>query len=153
MKPLNRFFVIVYYLVGLVTNILHPASIEGLENLPPHGALLCPNHSSNWDPVILVLKLPIDWFFSLFSGYFGGTIFWPVSEIIGSLLWFLFGLLYLAISLSITGYTLWPRKSCLKTPCSAGCCERWGRFPWIGITMILTLSAPLCRPSKAATIC
>ncbi len=49
--------------------------------------------------VLLVLKLPIDWFFSLFSGYFGGTIFWPVSEIIGSLLWFLFGLLYLAICL------------------------------------------------------
>ena len=61
MKPLNRFFVIVYYLVGLVTNILHPASIEGLENLPPHGALLCPNHSSNWDPVILVLKLPVNY--------------------------------------------------------------------------------------------
>ena len=61
MKPFNRLFVFIYYLVGFVTNILHPASIEGLENLPPHGALLCPNHSSNWDPVILVLKLPINY--------------------------------------------------------------------------------------------
>ena len=61
MKPFNRLFVFIYYLVGFVTSILHPASIEGLENLPPHGALLCPNHSSNWDPVILVLKLPINY--------------------------------------------------------------------------------------------
>lgn len=61
MKPFNRFFVVVYYLVRFVTNILHPASIEGLENLPQHGALLCPNHSSNWDPVILVLKLPVNY--------------------------------------------------------------------------------------------
>ena len=61
MKPFNKFFIVVYYLVRFVTNILHPASIEGMENLPQHGALLCPNHSSNWDPVILVLKLPINY--------------------------------------------------------------------------------------------
>ena len=59
MKPFNLFFVFVYYLVGLVTRILHPTTVEGMENLPEHGALLCPNHSSNWDPILVVLRLPI----------------------------------------------------------------------------------------------
>ena len=61
MKPFNRFFVFIYYLVGFVTNILHPTSVEGMENLPEHGVLLCPNHSSNWDPILVVLKLPVNY--------------------------------------------------------------------------------------------
>ena len=46
-RPLNGFFVFVYYLVTLVANILHPVTVIGRENLPEHGALLCPNHNSN----------------------------------------------------------------------------------------------------------
>ena len=42
-RPLNGFFVFVYYLVTLVANILHPVTVIGRENLPEHGALLCPN--------------------------------------------------------------------------------------------------------------
>lgn len=61
MKPFNGFFVFVYYLVRFVTNILHPTTVEGIENLPEHGVLLCPNHSSNWDPVMVVLKLPVNY--------------------------------------------------------------------------------------------
>ena len=61
MKPLGTFFVFAYYAVGLVTRILHPTTVEGLENLPEHGALLCPNHSSNWDPLLVVLRLPINY--------------------------------------------------------------------------------------------
>lgn len=61
MKPFNGFFVFIYYLVGFVTRILHPTSVEGMENLPEHGALLCPNHSSNWDPVLVVLRLPVNY--------------------------------------------------------------------------------------------
>lgn len=61
MKPLGTLFVIAYYVVGLVTRILHPTTVEGLENLPEHGALLCPNHSSNWDPLLVVLCLPINY--------------------------------------------------------------------------------------------
>lgn len=61
MKPFNRFFVFIYYLVGFITNILHPTSVEGMENLPKNGVLLCPNHSSNWDPVLVVLKLPVNY--------------------------------------------------------------------------------------------
>ncbi len=58
MKPFNRLFVFIYYIVGLVADILHPVSVEGLERLPKSGALLCPNHSSNWDPILIALKLP-----------------------------------------------------------------------------------------------
>lgn len=61
MKPLGTLFVIAYHLVGIVTRILHPTTVEGLENLPEHGALLCPNHSSNWDPILVVLRLPINY--------------------------------------------------------------------------------------------
>ena len=61
MKPLGTLFVIAYYVVGLLCSILHPTTVEGLENLPEHGALLCPNHSSNWDPVLLGLRLPVNY--------------------------------------------------------------------------------------------
>lgn len=58
MRPFNRLFVFIYYVVGLVADILHPVSVEGLECLPKSGALLCPNHASNWDPILVALKLP-----------------------------------------------------------------------------------------------
>jgi 1-acyl-sn-glycerol-3-phosphate acyltransferase len=47
--------------VGLVTKILHPVTVEGLETLPDSGVLLCPNHSSNWDPILVALNLPINY--------------------------------------------------------------------------------------------
>lgn len=58
MKPFNRLFVFIYYVVGFVTGILHPVSVEGMEGLPSGGVLLCPNHASNWDPILVALKLP-----------------------------------------------------------------------------------------------
>ena len=61
MKPFNRLFVFIYYVVGTVTRILHPTSVEGLEKLPKSGVLLCPNHSSNWDPILVALRLPINY--------------------------------------------------------------------------------------------
>ena len=60
-RPLNGFFVFVYYLVTLVANILHPVTVIGRENLPEHSALLCPNHNSNWDPVLVALKVPVNY--------------------------------------------------------------------------------------------
>lgn len=61
MKPFNRLFVFIYYVVGFVTDILHPVSVEGMERLPSSGVLLCPNHASNWDPILVALKLPINY--------------------------------------------------------------------------------------------
>lgn len=61
MKPFNRLFVFIYYVVGFVTSILHPTSVEGMEKLPRSGVLLCPNHASNWDPILVALRLPINY--------------------------------------------------------------------------------------------
>lgn len=61
MKPLNHFFVLAYYVVKGIQKILHPVTVEGLENLPEHGVVLCPNHSSNWDPVLILLNLPVNY--------------------------------------------------------------------------------------------
>lgn len=61
MKPLNGFFVLVYHVLGALVKVLHPTTVEGLENLPECGVLLCPNHSSNWDPVLMVLSLPVNY--------------------------------------------------------------------------------------------
>lgn len=58
---MNSFFRFVYRICGFVIRIFHPLEVVGLENLPPHGALLCPNHSSNWDPIFVVLSVPIDY--------------------------------------------------------------------------------------------
>ena len=61
MKPFNRLFVFIYYFVGFISWILHPTSVEGMEKLPRSGVLLCPNHSSNWDPILVALRLPINY--------------------------------------------------------------------------------------------
>ena len=61
MRPFNRLFVFIYYAVGFITRILHPTSVEGMEKLPESGVLLCPNHSSNWDPILVALRLPINY--------------------------------------------------------------------------------------------
>ncbi len=58
---MNRFFRFVYRLMNCFVFLFHPVTVSGLENLPRHGAILCPNHASNWDPILLTLKLPIDY--------------------------------------------------------------------------------------------
>ena len=47
MKPFNRVFVVIYYVVGFIAGILHPVTVEGMDRLPDSGVLLCPNHASN----------------------------------------------------------------------------------------------------------
>ena len=53
MKPFNRVFVVIYYVVGFIAGILHPVTVEGMDRLPDSGVLLCPNHASNWDPILI----------------------------------------------------------------------------------------------------
>ena len=61
MKPTNGLYVIAYYLIGVYLRIVHPVTVEGMENLPRHKALLCPNHASNWDPLIIATRLPVNY--------------------------------------------------------------------------------------------
>ncbi|WP_297710470.1 1-acyl-sn-glycerol-3-phosphate acyltransferase [Dysosmobacter sp.] len=61
MKPFNHFFTVVYYVARVLVNVLFPATVEGLDRLPRNGVLLCPNHSSNWDPILVALRLPVNY--------------------------------------------------------------------------------------------
>lgn len=67
MKPFGWVFHFIYYFVGAITAFLHPVTIEGMEHIPAHGAMLCPNHASNWDPVIIALRLPIDYHLNIMA--------------------------------------------------------------------------------------
>ena len=60
-QPFGTFFNLIYTVALLISRLLHPVSVEGLENLPRHGALLIANHSSNWDPILLATALPRDY--------------------------------------------------------------------------------------------
>ena len=60
-EPTSKFFVFAHGLMRLVCGILHPTTVEGMENVPESGALLCPNHASNWDPVLLGIALPVNY--------------------------------------------------------------------------------------------
>ena len=57
---MNRFFHIAYLFVKPIIAILFPHRVVGLENLPEGGALLCANHASGWDPVLIAVCLPND---------------------------------------------------------------------------------------------
>ena len=55
---MNRFFHYVYILIKPIICLLFPHRAVGLENIPEGGALLCGNHASAWDPVLLALRIP-----------------------------------------------------------------------------------------------
>lgn len=57
-KPLNRFYAVVICVIRFVWRIVYPYRVEGLETLPREQVLLCPNHSSDLDPVYLAAALP-----------------------------------------------------------------------------------------------
>lgn len=57
---MNRFFHVLYVLVHPLVRFLLPFRVVGQENLPENGALLCANHASGWDPILIALALPND---------------------------------------------------------------------------------------------
>ena len=57
---MNCFFHIAYLFVKPLVCLLFPHKVVGLENLPEGGALLCANHASGWDPVLIAVSLPND---------------------------------------------------------------------------------------------
>ncbi len=54
MKPLYRF---IYALIYPFVQFLYPSRVEGLENLPEGGAVICANHSDNVDPLMLLFSI------------------------------------------------------------------------------------------------
>ncbi len=57
---MNRFFHYVYILLRPLIWLLMPFRAVGRENVPEGGALLCANHASGWDPILIALALPND---------------------------------------------------------------------------------------------
>ena len=56
----NKFYTAMWKLLRPLVLLLHPLDIQGKENLPDEPVLICANHSSGWDPVLLVCALASD---------------------------------------------------------------------------------------------
>ena len=60
MRPRNKFYEFIWSILRPIFSLLHPLRVEGLENVPQEGpVLLCPNHSSAIDPILLVIALAV----------------------------------------------------------------------------------------------
>jgi len=57
---MTKFYRIIYTIVAPIIHLLFPCRTVGLEHLPEGGALLCANHASGWDPIVIALQLPRD---------------------------------------------------------------------------------------------
>ena len=55
---MNRFYCIIYTLAKPFIRLLFPYRAEGLANLPQGGAVICANHVSAVDPVVLAIAMP-----------------------------------------------------------------------------------------------
>lgn len=54
----SRYYARAYDILAPMATFLHPIRVEGLENIPKdEPVVLCPNHSSNWDPILLICAL------------------------------------------------------------------------------------------------
>jgi 1-acyl-sn-glycerol-3-phosphate acyltransferase len=54
-KKINRLFPVVYVIAGFFYNIVHPIRVINRSNFPQGPALVCPNHTTLADPVIMML--------------------------------------------------------------------------------------------------
>lgn len=53
----NRFYDALYPVLFPFIRLLFPLRVQGRENLPEGGAVVCVNHSSAWDPLIIVFAV------------------------------------------------------------------------------------------------
>ena len=59
-RIMTRFYRIIYAIAAPIIHLLFPCRTVGLEDFPEEGALLCANHASGWDPILIALNLPKD---------------------------------------------------------------------------------------------
>ena len=57
---MTKFYRIIYTIVAPFVHLLFPCRTVGMEHIPEGGALLCANHVSGWDPIVIGLNLPRD---------------------------------------------------------------------------------------------
>lgn len=55
---MTKFYRIIYTIAAPIIHLLFPCRTVGLEHFPEGGALLCANHASGWDPIVIALNLP-----------------------------------------------------------------------------------------------
>lgn len=55
---MNRLYRVAHSILRPLLYLLFPLSVQGVENIPDGGAVLCSNHASAWDPVLVALKIP-----------------------------------------------------------------------------------------------
>lgn len=58
---MNYIFFGIVWVLAQVLRLLYRIEVKGIENLPKSGALLCPNHASDLDPVLIAICLPINY--------------------------------------------------------------------------------------------
>ena len=57
---INEYYTKVHDFLKPFVDFLHPVDVKGLENLPDEPLVLCPNHCSWWDPILLISALRRD---------------------------------------------------------------------------------------------
>ena len=55
---MTKFYRIIYTIAAPIIHLLFPCRTVGLEHVPEGGALLCANHASGWDPIVIALNMP-----------------------------------------------------------------------------------------------
>ena len=53
---MKMIFFALIWLIGRLLLWVSRVAVKGLENLPKHSVLLCPNHSTDLDPVLIGLR-------------------------------------------------------------------------------------------------
>ena len=53
----NKFYEVVWAIVRPIALLFHPIDVKGLDNLPEEPVVICANHSSNWDPILMILAM------------------------------------------------------------------------------------------------
>ena len=54
----NKFYARVWRILRPIVLFFLPVELRGTENLEDEAAILCANHSSAWDPILLVMAMP-----------------------------------------------------------------------------------------------
>ncbi|MBP1758160.1 MAG: 1-acyl-sn-glycerol-3-phosphate acyltransferase [Firmicutes bacterium] len=54
---MNRVYRLIYAIAWPFFNLFHPCRVIGRERIPEGGALLCPNHTRNADPLLVVFAM------------------------------------------------------------------------------------------------
>ena len=58
---MNHVFFGIIWVLAQILRLLYRIEVKGLKNLPRNGVLLCPNHASDLDPVLIGICLPINY--------------------------------------------------------------------------------------------